>query len=670
MTILHAADALTATPSGATMPLSDGFLLHIDHLDAWLVRIAIVPEAGFSVDRTWMIAPNDDAPWEGRDRLATDGFPCPAATLDDDGWLTGERLRILAGLPGDTGPFALQIERHDGQAWRPLLADRPTGAYQWLERRRSFRHFQARDLTERHYGLGDKTGPLDRTGRRLRCLQIDTLGYDAETTDPLYKHAPWLIVDHPERGAAGLLYDTLAETTFDLGAEHSNYHPHYRHMDAAEPGMVLYVVDGPRVADIVPRLHALTGRPHLPPRWAMGFAFTTMHHADAADAQGVMTRFVDRARAENIPLSALHSGSGYTRRSDGRRYVFHWSDTRFPDRDGFFAHLTELGLRSAANVKPVLLTEHPAYADSAAEGRFVKRADGSPAVEMFWGGPGSQLDFTHPSTVRWWQAQLTAQILDAGFTAAWNDNNEAELWDETATIDGFGHPLPAIEMRPVHALLMTRASFEATRDARPGERPYTITRAGPIGLARYAETWTGDNATSWKTLRWNLRQALSMSLSGMPFTGHDIGGFDGPRPDAELLIRWVQMMALHPRCVMNSWKPQLVAAGIASGEADCATLPWLYRQATPHVREALRLRYRLLPYLYHLAHRAHAYGEPLMAPSLLSFRRAGRPRRGRCVHARSGRARPTRGRTGRAPSPRLSARRTGRLARSRSRDAP
>ena len=448
MTFLHAAGALTATPFGAKMPLSEGFHLHIDHLDAWLLRIAIVPDAGLSVDRTWMIAPDDDAPWEGRDRLSTDGFPCPTATLGEDGWLIGERLRIRAGLPGDTGPLALQIERRDGETWRPLLADRPTGAYQWLAQRRSFRHFQTRDLADRHYGLGDKTGPLDRTGRRLRCLQIDSLGYDAETTDPLYKHAPWLIVDHPERGAVGLLYDTLAETVFDLGAEHSNYHPHYRNMDAAEPGMVLYVVDGPRVADIVPRLHALTGRPHLPPRWSMGFAFTTMHHADAPDAQSVMTRFATRARAEDIPSSALHSGSGYTRRGDGRRYVFHWSDTRFPDRDDFFAHLAELGLHSAANVKPVLLTEHPAYAESAAEGRFVKRADGSPAVEMFWGGLGSQLDFTNPSTIRWWQAQLTAQILDAGFTAAWNDNNEASSGTRRPRSTASARPSPPSRCAP------------------------------------------------------------------------------------------------------------------------------------------------------------------------------------------------------------------------------
>ncbi len=165
-------------------------------------------------------------------------------------------------------------------------------------------------------------------------------------------------------------------------------------------------------------------------------------------------------------------------------------------------------------------------------------------------------------------------------------------------------------MRPLHALQMTRATFEATAAASPGKRPFTITRAGPIGIARYGETWTGDNRTSWHTLKWNLRQGLSMSLSGMPLIGHDIGGFDGPRPEPELLVRWVQMMALHPRCVMNSWKPQL---------HDPATVPFMYPQVLDCVKAALTLRYRFLPHIYDLSFRANRTGEPVIAPAFYHF---------------------------------------------------
>jgi alpha-glucosidase len=609
MTFLSASAPAAATATGVTIPLTGGFTLRVDILNDWLVRTAIIPDGGLAVDRTWMIAPEGDVPWAGRDRLAVEGFDPPHATVNEGAGsivLTAGDWRIEVAA----APLGLTFQRRDGDGWTTVLADRAAGAYQWFERRGVFRHFQSRALDDRHYGLGDKTGPLDHTGRRVRALQTDSLGYNAETQDPLYKHAPFVIAEG-EAGAIGVLYDTLSEITFDLGAEHSNYHPHYRHIDAQERGLVMYAIAGPKVRDIVPRLMQLTGRPHFQPRWTMGFAFTTMHHADAPNAQEVMTGFAERCRSEGIPISAIHSGSGYTTKEDGRRYVFTWNRSKFPDRDAFFARLGALGFNTCANVKPVLLTEHPNYAQAALEGWFVRRADGSPAVEMFWGGNGSSLDFTNPATVAWWKEGITTQVLGAGFTAAWNDNNECELWDETATVEGFGAALPAIDMRPVHALLMTRATYEATLALDPDKRPYTISRAGPIGIARYGETWSGDNRTSWHTLKWNLRQGLSMSLSGMPLTGHDIGGFDGPAPEPELLVRFVEMMSLHPRAVMNSWKPQL---------AQPTNLPWMHGpENTVLVKQALTLRYRLLPYMYGLAWRAHTDGEPVIAPLFYRF---------------------------------------------------
>src|SRR2546423_1531693 len=108
-------------------------------------------------------------------------------------------------------------------------------------------------------------------------------------------------------------------------------------------------------------------------------------------------------------------------------------------------------------------------------------------------------------------------------------------------------------------------------------------RTGLPGIQRYAQTWSGDNTTNWHTLRWNLRMGLGMSLSGMFNTGHDVGGFFGPVPDPELLIRWTQSGAFSPRFIMNSWK--------AGGETNT---PWLHPQALDAIRDAIRLRYRLM----------------------------------------------------------------------------
>ncbi|WP_099866373.1 TIM-barrel domain-containing protein [Pararhizobium haloflavum] len=403
MAFLARKDDLLETPTGAAANLEGGFRLRLDILEDWLLRVSIVPDKGMAVDRGWMIDPAGDLPWEGRERLSVEGFAAPGGRVEGNR-LIGNALRVTV----EKAPLRLVVERATDDGWVTIAEDRPAGAYQWLPRSHLFQHWQARLPKDRHFGLGDKTGPLDRTGRRLRCLQVDSLGYDAESTDPLYKHVPFVIAETPAADggggeACGLLYDTLCETTFDLGAEHSNYFPHYRHVVTADDTLIYHVIAGPRMRDVVPRLMRMTGLPHLPPRWSFGFAFTTMHHADDPKAQAVMTGFAERCRADGIPISAIHSGSGYTTKEDGRRYVFTWNESKFPDRAAFFARLAELGYKTCANVKPVLLTEHPDFAQAQREGWFIRREDGSPAIEMFWGGQGASLDMTNPATIDWWK---------------------------------------------------------------------------------------------------------------------------------------------------------------------------------------------------------------------------------------------------------------------------
>jgi alpha-glucosidase len=155
---------------------------------------------------------------------------------------------------------------------------------------------------------------------------------------------------------------------------------------------------------------------------------------------------------------------------------------------------------------------------------------------------------------------------------------------------------------------MTRASYEEQQRAAPQERPFTVTRAGCPGIQRYAQTWSGDNSTSWESLRWNLRMGLTMSLSGMFNAGHDVGGFSGPVPVPELLVRFAQAGAIHPRFIMNSWK----ADGVV-------TTPWLHPEVLPAIRWAIRLRYRLMPYMYSLYRRAAEAGEPIVRPTFFDF---------------------------------------------------
>jgi alpha-glucosidase len=99
-----------------------------------------------------------------------------------------------------------------------------------------------------------------------------------------------------------------------------------------------------------------------------------------------------------------------------------------------------------------------------------------------------------------------------------------------------------------------------------------------------------------------------MSLSGMFNIGHDVAGFSGPAPEPELLVRFTQAGVLHPRFLMNSWK--------ADGTI---TTPWLHPETQPAIRWAIRLRYRLLPYLYTLYRRAAEHAEPILRPTFFDF---------------------------------------------------
>ena len=605
---LAGAHITQADAHGVAMLLDSGGSFSVQVLEAALVRVRYQPAAGYKEPRTWAIAPQmgQDVPWQGRARDDLSGFSRPAAALTRD----GTHITLATGALSVTlRPDPLMLSWVDGQG-RPLMHDRATSSYFTSLRTGAVRHYLQRDRAERYYGLGDKTGPLDLHGRRLRTLALDSLGYDPQRGDPLYKHWPFVLTRAPSGAWWGIYYDTLCACTFDLGCEHDNYHELFRYVDIDDGDLDYYLMAGATPGEVIAQFVRLIGGTHLPPRWSLGFAQTAMGLADAPDAQQQLGDFITRIQAEGIPCSAFHYGSGYSSRGK-RRYVFTWNSDKFPDPKTLNARFQANGMRLVANIKPCLLDDHPAFDDVRAQGGFVHDAATTrPVMEQFWDGVGSHLDFTHPTVIAWWQKSLKAQVLDFGIDAGWNDNNEYAVVDDDARCHGFGQALPLHRARPLHGLLMTRASFEAqaAHASDKAEPVFSVTRGGPPGLQRYAQTWTGDNTTSWETLRWNIRTGLQMSLSGMFNTGHDVGGFAGPSPGPELFVRWVQACCLNPRMVMNSWK--------ADGTNN---VPWLHPEVTHHVAAAIRLRYTLMPTLWSLFERAHQLHQPIIRPTFYDF---------------------------------------------------
>lgn len=580
--------------------LGHGIEMRLAILEDDIARVVFRRAGGYRLDRGWAIAPNRmEPPYAGRLRDDLTGFTLPPATISS----AAGHVEIAAGRLVATvrlSPFGISWRRADET--RPFLEDRGTQAYFFSRKSGAFSHFIARRREDRHYGLGDKSGRLDKTGRRFRVDAVDPCGYDAETSDPLYKMIPFYIVDG-EAGAHGLFYDNLATASVDFGATLDNYHGLFRAYQADDGDLDYYVLAGPRVADVTRRFSWLTGGQAFPPLWSLGFGMTSMAIADAADADEQISVFLARCREHAIPCRSFHFGSGYSMH-DGRRYAFRWNRDKFPDPAATVARIEAAGMRAVANLKPCLLDDHPRLGEVRA-GLVQDGSAGAPAVAQFWDGLGYHLDFTSPQGRDWWRGGMETTLLSHGVSTIWNDNNEYEIWDEDAVCAGDGRPFPQALARPAQALLMTKLADEAHRLNAPRERPYNITRGGGAGIWRYGQTWSGDNATTWKTLRFNLSQGLTMVLSGMFNTGHDVGGFHGPRPGPELLVRFTEFCCLWPRFVMNSWNDDGVT-----------TVPWMYPQALPHIRAAMQLRERLMPLIYTLMWRAAKTDEPAIRPLL------------------------------------------------------
>jgi alpha-glucosidase len=161
--------------------------------------------------------------------------------------------------------------------------------------------------------------------------------------------------------------------------------------------------------------------------------------------------------------------------------------------------------------------------------------------------------------------------------------------------------------RNVFALLMARATYEGLERLQPDQRPYIITRAAYAGIQRYSTMWTGDTNSTWDALALSVPMFQTLGLSGETFVGADIGGFIG-RGNGELLTRAYQVGFLTPFCrnhkVIDGYDQE----------------PWRFgKYYEDIIRKYLKLRYRLLPFLYKTLDEAHRTGVPLFRPLLLNY---------------------------------------------------
>lgn len=446
-------------------------------------------------------------------------------------------------------------------------------------------------------GLGEKSGKLDKNRRRFKMFNRDALGYEAMSSDPLYKSIPFFLQANRKRGSiAGIYFPHPRVEEVDFRVE-SNYYLYVR-LSCSPYGYVLFL--GENYRNILDGFTRYTGRPALPPRFSFGYFGSSMSYAEPADAATLVTGFFNEVERRKIPCEGMYLSSGYVKAENGERYTFLWNKKKFPDPKSFMEGLKARGYRLCCNIKPGILSTHPDYHEMEQDRRFISYASGDALVEYYWGNSASLIDFSRAEVREWWKEQLKKHFIRLGVEGIWNDNNEFEIEDES---------VPLYKERSLLPLLMLKASYEALSEERPGRRPWIISRSGYAGMQRYARTWTGDNVSDEESMVASAPMGMNLGLSGVPFYGHDIGGFFGDSPSHELLLRWSQLAVFQPRFVMHSWNP--------NGKP---TEPWTYPEVFESIRDLIRLRYRYLPYIYSTAFEAALYGTPMERPLWLEFR--------------------------------------------------
>ncbi len=460
---------------------------------------------------------------------------------------------------------------------------------------------------EHYFGLGDKAGSFDRRNQAYTLWNTDV--GPQESTDPLYKSIPFFLGINATR-SYGIFLDNTWRTWFDFGKQARDAYSF-----GAEGGPLdYYFLYGPTPKQVVEAYAYLTGTPPLPPLWALGFQQSRYSYTPESQVREIAKHL----RTDKIPSDVLYLDIDY----QYKNRPFTVDPKTFPNFPGLVADLrrqhfhlvtiTDLHIAHAPN------QGYAPYDAGKAGDHFVKNPDGSEFIGVVWPGPAVFPDFTRAQTREWWGG-LYREFVQDGVAGFWNDMNEPSVFEVPSktmplnTVHRIEEPgfttrtATHAEIHNIFGLENVRGTFEGLLKLRPDERPFVLTRATYAGGQRYGFTWTGDNSATWNHLRLATQMVLNLGVSGIPFVGADVGGFNGS-PQSALLTRWVEQAAFSP---------------FFRDHAAKGTLPheiW-NNGLEPEVirRRYIETRYRLLPYIYSLADESSRTGLPLMRPLFLEF---------------------------------------------------
>lgn len=469
--------------------------------------------------------------------------------------------------------------------------------------------------TARFFGMGEKLlGAQELSGYRAHFYNTDVWSdfpaaqWGDGPTDPPYFSTPYVAVRLEDGWLGVLLHNPWPAFVETPGLDDSRVFVSWQ---KTLPFLVLgstggtpdlWTIQAPDLATLTQRLQKLVGTTPTPPLWSLGYHQSKWGYGGHADLMALDAEF---ARAE-IPCDGLWLDLDYMR---GYR-IFTVDEAQFPNGVRPTADaLARNGRRMVPIIDPGIKSEPglALYDEAKAGGHLCLTPEGEPFVGLVWPGETVFPDFTEGGTRVWWAGHCEA-FLKLGFGGAWVDMNDPSTGPVDPGMMLFRNGAEPHEAnRNQYALGMQMATVKGFQSARPDERPFLLSRSGFVGSSRYGAIWTGDNLSNRFYLASSIPTAIGMSLSGLPFHGMDVGGFGGDCTP-ELMEDWIKLAFLFPFCrnhSNNGSRPQE---------------PWAFGAGTLDVvRRYIRLRYKMLPYLYALWAAHETTGEPPLRPLLYAY---------------------------------------------------
>lgn len=498
---------------------------------------------------------------------------------------------VVLSLPAESGPVPFLTP--DGTGWQLTLSEQAAV-----------------------YGLGEMPRGINKRGWHYITNNTDESRHSEDKLSFYGAHNFLLVRDGST--CFGLFVDFPGKVYYDIGyTRHDLFSFH-----TETPDYDLYLLSGGNENAICKEFRTLIGRSYIPPKWAFGLAQSRWGYKTEEDVREVARQY----KEHNLPLDMICMDIEYM-----QDYAdFTVNKERFPDLAKLSADLKAQGIRLVPIIDAGVRIDpnDPTCTEGVEKGYFCKKADGTPFVAAVWPGKAYFADFLRPEVREWFGHKYKA-LTDCGIEGFWNDMNEPSLFYSPERLRAFLNDMAALREKDnieqeefflrvvggamglmnspadyasfyhevdgqkvrhdqVHNLYggsMTRAAGEAFADLRPGQRTLLYSRSSFIGSHRYGGIWLGDNNSSWAQLLANIQMMPSVQMCGFLYSGADLCGFSSDTtPD--LALRWLEFGLLTPLMRNHS------AVGTRMQEYYC------FPEVLPAVRNMIRLRYALLPYLY------------------------------------------------------------------------